>query len=361
MKNTRSANSTASEIFPPSATLARDVDEPPPSGPPPDGSNGAVLPLLDKQETSERGEVDNGVKRRENRKRTSVAIANKVRQFDPRRGQRMHECSEDVYRDICKGCGEEKFLRTRTCKDRFCPTCANKRSGKLARQYGSRIEKLIAAGRFGYHLVVTVKNTKELPDYTVFKSLIKRMRKHEFWKRFGGIIAGIVSVEVTKKRGGLFHPHFHVLMFTREPLPVLPDGQWTIAFNQAVSDVWRELTGGESYIVRGSEFDGDVIEMVKYVSKPMELAAMTPDELETLFNWTKGKRMVQAFGELYGMVDDDVEEQEKACACKSCGGTSFERTVMRFDRRHRRYVVTDVFDVEADVQDEADEQSTGPP
>ena len=359
MKNRTSEHQRSIAPRFPLADSAGERDEPPPSGPSIPAIDGAVSSLLDTLQTSESRDAGNPLKRRETRKKASDALANKVHQFDPRRGQRMRECGAVLHRDVCKGCGTEKFRLVRRCMDRFCPSCASKRSGELAERYAGRVNKVMT-GRYGYHLVLTVKNTKELPDYTLFIALMKRMRKHEFWERFGGIIGGLYSVEVTKKRGGTWHPHFHVLMFTREPLPVLPDGQWTIAFNQAVSDVWRELTGGESYIVRGEQYDGRAVEMVKYLAKPSDVAAMAVDDIEALFRWTRGKRMVQTFGELFGVADEEQAERGP-CGCEACGGTSFERTVMHFDRKHRRYVAVDVFDVEADVQDEADEQSTGPP
>ena len=347
-------------IAPPSplAIPARVQDHPPPSGPPFQANDGADFSLLDTLQTSDRGKGEYPLIRREKRKRSSFSLSRKVAEFDPRRGERMRECGMVLHRDVCKGCGVEKNRVVCRCMDRFCPQCASKRSGDLADRYAERVNRVMS-GMYGYHLVLTVKNAPNLPDYSAFIALVKRMRRHKFWKRYGGIVGGLYSVEVTKKRGGMWHPHFHLLIFTPLPLPLLPDGQWTIVFNQAVSDVWRELTGGESYIVRGERYDGRAIEMVKYLAKPSDVAGLSVDDLKSLCNWTKGKRMVQTFGTLFGKLDEDEDEavEREKCACPECGGTSFERTVLHFDTRHRRYVAVAVYDVEAVME----ERGTGPP
>ena len=286
MKNRDNGHPTATIVLPPSAILARDIEEPPPSGPPCEPSDGAVVLLLDTLQTTVSEHERNPLKRHEKRKISSHTLSDKVERFDPVRGQRMRECGHIMYRDVCKGCGTEKYRKNGRCMDRLCPSCAHTRSGRLAGKYADRVNKRMS-GRHGYHLVLTVKNTRELPDYNAFMAMFDAMRKHEFWKPYGGMVAGLRAVEVTKKAGCLWHPHFHVLMFTREPLPLLPDGQWTIPFNQAVADAWCEVTGGKGKIVRGSRFDGRAVEMVKYIGKPSDVERMSASEVEELCNWTK--------------------------------------------------------------------------
>lgn len=309
--------------------------------------------LLDKYKQVYEGEPENGLKRRESRKRASIAIASKVRRFDPDRAERMRKCGNLVYRESCKGCGSERSLVVSRCMDRFCPTCASVRSGRLADRYSERIKRY-TEGKHGYHLVLTFKNSESLPSYSWIGRLFKAMRKHPLWDQYGGIVGGLRSIEVTRGKGG-WHPHIHALIFTESPLPIAPDGKWPVWFNQVVSDAWKELTGGESYIIRGERYDGRAIEMVKYLGKPQDVGNMDAEKLAELSEWIRRKRTAQTFGSLYGKLPDEEQEEPEHdhCTCSDCGGSTFERVVMRFNPRHGRYVVDEVYDVDYCFPDES--------
>jgi hypothetical protein len=305
--------------------------------------------LLDTWKQLSEVDGENPLKQREKRKNTSRAIANKIRSFDPHRADEMDKCGSIIHRDVCKGCGSEKYRAVSTCKDRLCPTCASRRSVKLAERYKAIIDR-VTDGKYGYHLVLTFKSVETLPDQKKIVALVKKLRLHPLWKSYGGIDGGLWSIEVTRSKG-LWHPHVHMLIFTNEPLPVAPDGFWPRMINQRVSDVWRELTG-DSFIVRGSRFDGRVIEMVKYMGKPMEIEKMSVDHLDHLSEWCKSRRMVQTFGSLYGQGVDEKMDVDP-CACVECGGMSFERTVLRHIPRYGRYVADEVYDVDYCFPDES--------
>lgn len=267
----------------------------------------------------------------------------------------MQKCGERVYRETCKGCGTERHLVISRCMDRFCPTCGSIRTGKLASRYERRIKEK-TEGLFGYHLTLTFRNTDSLPSYSDIVKLVRKMRLHPIWKAYGCIVGGLWSIEVTRPKGK-WHPHVHMLIFTSEPLPVAPDGKWPVWFNQSVSDVWRELTG-DSFIVRGTRYDGRAVEMVKYIGKPADIQRMPLDSFMELCGWTKGKRSVQSFGVLHGQLPEEETggAEETKCSCAECGGSAFERVVLRFIPKHRRYVVHDVYDVDYALPDELIEE-----
>jgi hypothetical protein len=132
-----------------------------------------------------------------------------------------------------------------------------------------------------------------------------------------------------------------MLVFTRLPIASYRDGKWLVELNQEVSDAWLDITR-DSYIVRGVSWNGNVEEVVKYMTKSPESLPIV--ELHELTSWARGMRCVSAFGNLYGkQVPEEVEEEgiEE-------GGT-FMAIVRRFDSRAMEYVVWRTMLIELDL------------
>lgn len=332
-------------ILPPSPLV--EIAPPPASVYPP---SSAQVPLLDtyKQvaksvETDESGNGEKTLQQREKRKKQAVRLSYRIASFDERRAVRMEGCSSYLVRRTCCSCGKEKYHADR-CGDRFCPTCARIRSARLARRYGAGIAEY-SVGRHGYLVTLTYRNAATLPDRKRIAADVRNLMRSAFWKPYGGVEGGLYSVELTyNRKTDTWHPHVHALLFTRGELPCFTDAggvvRWDVRMvNQPVSDLWRGITGG-SFIVNGKPFNGNVEEVVKYITKLDELVSMPEHRLAELCAWTKGRRMVSLFGGLYRMKLDENEDEDEAgrdAPC-DCGCTVHEELCMEYDHRLRRYV-----------------------
>jgi hypothetical protein len=127
---------------------------------------------------------------------------------------------------------------------------------------------------------------------------------------------------------GLWHPHFHVLIFTRLPIPCYVDRNEAVRFemavNQRIAEAWQKITT-DSFIVDGRAFDGDYRELFKYVAKGAD--KMNDERLKELAEWQRHKRVLSLFGELYNNAElkaamkEAEGEDAPLSSCPECGGT----------------------------------------
>ena len=298
-----------------------------------------TLPLLDTH-TNKLPECSPASAEMVNRlKRNSWTLSRKYGSFDHRRAERVAKCGMTTVELVRVADGSRRHVMSFLCQDRFCEICARKRSAKLARRYHAVIREN-CEGLHGHLLTLTYKNSHELRERGRISKDVRSLLRRGVWKRYGGIVGGLYSVEVTKGEGG-WHPHVHMLVFTRLPVASYRDGKWLVELNQEVSNAWLEITG-DSFIVRGVSWNGNVEEVVKYMTKSPE--SLPVDELRELTSWARGMRSVSAFGSLYGkQISEDIEEESV-----ESGGT-FMAIVRRFDSRAMEYVVLKTILIELDA------------
>jgi hypothetical protein len=255
----------------------------------------------------------------------------------------MAACSWQIKERVDIDTGEMQYYSDRHCHKRHCPICEARRSRKLVGKYSARINGLMASeGLNGYHLTLTFRNTDELPDLKTSRKIIRNFFRRKFWKE-RGYKGSLMSFEITQnEKTGQWHPHFHCLILTERPFDCLPDGKWTLPENQAVADLWSDCTKGESFIVRGTAFTGDLRELVKYLTKTQELDSMNDTSFEKLYRWTAGKRFVSTTGILYGMAEEierevsaELAEEEKPL---SWSGRRYREVTYQYDERLRRFI-----------------------
>lgn len=298
--------------------------------------------LLDTLQTSCHVEGRGSLHDQRLRKEANEQLAAVFRAFDSKRADRLERCAYKVYARGCVTCGTLEYRRSFLCGDRFCPICARKRSTMLLERYKPIVEAE-TSGFFGHMLTLTYKNDPVLRDRKLISKHIRNLLRRKLWNRYGGIAGGLYSVEVTLGEGG-WHPHVHMLIFTRRPVASYIDQKWLIELNQEVSDAWLYITG-DSYIVRGVCWDGDLREIVKYVTKSPEV--LPTDKLRELAAWSRAMRSVSAFGCFYGKtVSEDIEQEEDAATtCKGCGGHSFRYIEYTYSSRLSVYVRGEVKDM----------------
>ncbi len=239
-------------------------------------------------------------------KRNSWTLSRKYSSFDQKRAGRVAKCGMHTIELEWVASGRKRTLMSFLCQDRFCEICARKRSAKLARRYHEIIREN-CEGLHGHLLTLTYKNSETLRERSRIAKDVRNLLRRSLWKRYGGIVGGLYSVEVTKGEGG-WHPHVHMLVFTRLPVASYRDGKWLVELNQEVSNEWLAITR-DSFVVRGVSWNGNVQEVVKYMTKSPE--SLPVDELRELTSWARGMRSVSAFGLLYGkQVPEEIEEEE---------------------------------------------------
>lgn len=316
----------------------------------------------------EKPEIPSQVDSWERRRRKAVQVAAALDRIgEHRRAGKMRECGR-VQGEIRRKCGHGQSNLSRVtfngqhpfhpyhCDDRFCPVCAARRSTKVA----DRLERGVAAfraveGGYGYFLTLTFRDTDRLQPYALYTAARKTLFRHKWWKRYG-LFGGIAAFETKIGKGsGLWHSHYHAIFFTRHPIPLIETGEHTgefqLAVNQEIAELWQTITGGESFVVKGQEFNGQTRELVKYLTKDAE--KMPDDRFSELVQWSRRKRFLTTFGKAYNhpAIRAAVEEQEQdteLCACPECGCREFEVMLYSWSDKHDRYLLDSVTELSLD-------------
>lgn len=343
------------------------------------GGDGAALlphPLLDTCEQVNgaggiNGEIDADLQKRTNRRKRAGKIADKLRADSDlsHRADKMEGCGRSFHRGKCSGCGKvQTFSQAYHCDDRLCPECARRRAAKLSTKWKVALEAFEDSqeGCHKYFFTITFRNSNKLHPYAYYTKPRRKLFKHPYWKQFG-LIGGLCAFEATGKKSNTWHPHFHCVIYTREAIDLIETGphkgEFQNAINQEIASIWQALTG-DSFIVKGQTFDGNVRELVKYLVKA---ADELPDErLIELAKWAKGKRFISTFGALYNnpavkaalKAEDEEETPEQGTLHEcECGCRDFEVTSYGWHDKLNSFIVRDVKRVHIDAPEEMDEHT----
>lgn len=258
------------------------------------------------------------------------------------RVEHMEKCLSfwewDIYREN-KVMDLQKVTR---CKDRWCANCRKVARAKSIIEFAPKFAEMRKNGYNPYLLTVTVPNVsgEDLRD------TIKKMQKsfRIFWTWFNGaigkrgyknrlfrLVAGVRVLEITKnKKTGMFHPHFHCLVFadgTEDEVffEKVWDGEWSEKrkqYNQLsdadlqIRNIWYRAYNNiritqkcdEKYICDIRELNGEkgILEVFKYTTKDTDIENYK--DFKVLFEALDGLRLKQGLGELYNLKLDGFEE-----------------------------------------------------
>lgn len=194
--------------------------------------------------------------------------------------------------------GTPKISKIFFCREKFCPTCAKRRSLKAYASGMKLFEELEKNFAF-LHLVLTVKNC----SIEQLRDTIKKMNKasSELFKSdlCKGVFKGVLRcLEVTVNfNKNDYHPHFHCLVAVNK-------SYFTSRNYVPVKDLrkaWADLIGQtDSVIYMGKikEPEKAVAEICKYCIKPFDISDTERAALyyERLYFATKHLRYTQSFG-----------------------------------------------------------------
>lgn len=317
-------------------------------------AEGSGWPLLDTLPTNEQADE---LSAKTDRKRRGVSLASRIGSFDRGRAERIRNCGRKYSRAVSK-CEHHhtvslKLKSNYFCQDKLCPECAKRRSIGLVARLSRPLGELQASnGLFTSFLTVTLANSECLPVFADVVRWKKRLLRSKFWREYG-LYGTIGTLEVKLGAGsGLWHVHFHLVTFTKRPIPTIETGkhtgEWQLTVNQALSDAWLQANEGSGFIVRGKAFDGNFVELLKYATKGMD--SMSDGQLEEFCAWSKGRRFLFLTGKLHAnkelkalMQDSDESADDRHC-CPECGCKDYERQDFKYDFRLRSYVLERVSD-----------------
>lgn len=225
----------------------------------------------------------------------------------------------------------EEFKRTLNganfCKNRFCITCAWRKSKKLQSQTYATIRYLEEQNHKKYEflfLTLTVPNppmTELNSTVKVMSKAFKKLQQREEWKRaVKGFIRAIEFLGDNTKEGEA-HPHYHCLLMVEKRYF---KGENYIS-QKRFRELWSECYGYPDLQVRIEKIktkkkaDGTVLpaiicacyETIKYSMDLTDMNRLSDDDLQELMRQTRGIRQYNRGGLLKNLVEDLTEIDEE--------------------------------------------------
>ena len=217
-------------------------------------------------------------------KRRLVELATELNEREL--ASRIKQCSSTIGFLTC-GQHEHKKVTNYHCQFRLCSYCAERRSRDAFRKYYPIALAFMALNRCQpVHLVLTQPqiegetakaSRKRILD--AFGNLIRRQFFKEYF--FGGIWS--VEPKLAKDKDGVFHTHLHILAFRKKQFPIKKG-------NNPLGDAWRAVSGGENFRLDPiTDLRRGLTEVLKYISKPLDIDRFTTDNLRDFLNMKKLK------------------------------------------------------------------------
>lgn len=219
-----------------------------------------------------------------------------------------------------------KMIGGCTCKKHLlCAMCALRRSAKTVKEYEARVTQVMAEKTDLVPVLVTltVKNGPDLAERTKhLDSAVSRMIKNRSNSLAGGrhqtcfsvIDGGAGAFEFKRgKNSGLWHPHLHMI-------GLVPSETDLLQLEWDMSEEWRKLTKDSQnvdvrpmYTSLEEGYFKAICEVFRYALK---FGEMQIEDQVHAYKILRGKRLVRAFGSLYGVVvpddlNDSIEDELK--------------------------------------------------
>lgn len=187
------------------------------------------------------------------------------------------------------------------CHHRMCLHCGHTRSAKVAEQIHLIANKL-AQPRL---MVLTVASVnRPLRDQLAhLRRSFRKLRNRKLWKSL--VTGGVYTIEITRnQKTGLWHPHLNAIVGGK----YFPQ--------QLLRKLWHDVTGGAKivWVAKVSDRQGAARELAKYIGKPQHVDEWPAPAIRDYAYAVNGERLVQTFGDVYGLkvADRDVDEPESA-------------------------------------------------
>lgn len=224
---------------------------------------------------------------------------------------RMTNCGNYLGFRHYPSAGVVRLTAAQFCKAHLlCPLCAIRRGSKALETLLEKYDVVMGEnpGLKMHMLTLTVKNGPDLAERyghlkKGFQTLLNRRRdylkrgrgKSEFAK-----VEGLIGSYETTNRGNGWHPHLHLMIFTRKRINA-------VAFRRE----WHEITG-DSFVLRIDSAQHpddpaqDFMEICKYALK---FGDLTPEQNLEAYEVFHGKRLFVSAGLFWGVkIPEDLND-----------------------------------------------------
>lgn len=193
----------------------------------------------------------------------------------------------------------EPVLYCNSCHSRHCQTCARRKRAALVAAVAHRL----AAARDRCRFVTLTLRCQPVPLTDQLDRLyasFRRLRQRKFWR--DRVTGGCLFIEIKLgENSGKWHVHAHCLV------------EGSFLQQTELAEEWHAVTG-DSYIVdvRSIVEDTKVASYVaKYATKPLHSNVVrSPNHLDECVCATRGRRLVQTFGDWAGIDEEAAEPQQ---------------------------------------------------
>lgn len=289
------------------------------------------------------------------KKKLSISVSERIRGLNEEsleaRYVRMAHCSDVIITKRCPECGHLHVIGTSLCRDRLCPICSTLRARAVARRVGLALSSSLLAPYGFVFLTLTVKNCAWEDLETQLEALAAGWKRFRELKHIRKAFCGSIrTVEITKGRDGLAHPHLHVLFSAPKNYFLSP----SLYLSQArVCEMWQQAMRLDYLPVcdirSAVKRDKIPFEIVKYITKTSDLASLSDGELLHFIRAIHGRRMFSLSGimrlALADLEPDDLSDEEllllesdNLISCVKCGGQLVE-TVFKWNYTSFQYEV----------------------
>jgi len=232
-------------------------------------------------------------------------------------------------------------------KDKLCPACAMRRASKQVKKVFDylQVNKELRDKNW-YYIVLPVKHNSKEDFLTVFnrarsgldaiRQSIRDNKRGKGKKSFFSVFDGLFySFEVTKTKNG-WNNHINLLCCTDEDITGIYKKGNTSIHNDIMRD-WKKYTDNDSFVHSINKIDTstdeaiikNLLEVFKY---SLKFQSLKNEDLLEVYKHTYRKRLLGAFGSLYGIKVQDVELNEDDVL-----DNDFLEIIFRYDYKKQEY------------------------
>lgn len=271
---------------------------------------------------------------RKRAKLEKMKLAQTFANFNSRLASRIEQCgthlSFALYQNVKDGGQMRRLEHADFCKTRkFCPQCAANYSAEISADILGRYHKLNDIrkknGRSPFRLIFLTVTVKNVPLTDLRRTLSAMSRA---WQRFvntrrfkkaivGGWLRGVEYLG-DNTEPGMAHPHFHAILLVTESYfkkDYISHADWAAMWRAAARldydpqvNIKRVTPRTKKDGTKKSAASSAAAEVSKYVVSTVSIEKMSPENVEELYNQTKGLRAF-ALGGLIATVEPDPPEE----------------------------------------------------
>lgn len=198
----------------------------------------------------------------------------------------------------CEKCGHDHKIR-KTCSFRFCPFCSKTRALKIRKRLRFILDQHPPVTPQTLKMITL--STKNCLDLRAgIKHLVasfRRLRQTKNWKFH--VSGGATIIEITGKKGN-WHPHLHILCYSRYYL-----------FKDLLSQ-WKTCSGGSAVWISAIPKGKAEGYVTKYITK----TEILPEDQAFVSDEIKRVRLFQRFGLWHSFV---IPKTKCDLPCPVCG------------------------------------------